>query len=72
MGGLFGGGKKPKKVEPVKINTEEVKSKADTDRDADNEEMKRRRAALSSNILFGSDPAEAEDPALSKKKLLGE
>lgn len=74
MGGLF---KKPKvsKPKPVKINTETEQDRAEKQRQLDDEESRRKRAQLGSNLLFSDsegDGGQAAGPSILQKKLLGD
>lgn len=70
MGSLFG---KPKvsKPKPIQINKANEEDKAAKQRQAEDEESRRKRAGLASNLLF-EDGESAAGPAIQKKKLLGE
>lgn len=74
MSSLF---RKPKvsKPKPVKINTETEQDRAEKQRQLDDEESRRKRASLGSNLLFSDSEesgAQAAGPSILQKKLLGD
>lgn len=70
MGNLFGS-KKVSSPKPKEVSVVQAQSAADTAKEADDAEARRKRAALASNTLFGDTTSAADTNINQKKNLLG-